>query len=65
MKQVKPRQMLYDLTYMENLKHWKKKKKPHRKLSDLWLPEVAGGGGGRLDEDGQRVQTSSNKISKF
>ena len=42
------RQILYDLTYMWNLKK-KKKKKPHRKkfrFVDLWLQEAGGWGNG-------------------
>ena len=40
------------------------KKKPKLIRSALWLPEM-GVGEGKLNESGQKVQTSSYKINKY
>ena len=42
----------------------KKKKKTHKKRSDFWLPE-AESGGGKLKEDGPKVQTSNYKLNEY
>ena len=53
------RQILYDLSYMWNLKKKKKKKEhPQKRRSDLWSLEAESGGGG-TGKGGQKVQTFS------
>ena len=49
------RQILYDLTYMWNLK--KKKEHPQKRRSDLWSLEAESGGGG-TGKGGQRCRLS-------
>ena len=54
-------QVLYDLTYMWNLKKlnslkWK---------VDWWLPRGSDGGSGLMGEVSKRVQTENYKMSKF
>ena len=57
LSEISLRQILYDLTYMWNLK--KKIKNLHR--NRLVVPRGEGG----MGEAGQSIQTSSYKMSKF
>ena len=55
----------YNLVCMWTLKKERKKKKikkfneNEKKITDLWLPEAEGGGGGELEDGGQSVQAFS------
>ena len=51
--------MLYDLTYMWNLK----KPNPEKQRVDWWLPK--GRGIREMGDVGQKVQTSSYRMKKF
>ena len=51
--------MLYDLTYMWNLK----KPNPEKQRVDWWLPK--GRGIREMGDVGPKIQTSNYKMSKF
>ena len=69
-KSDRERQILHDLIIHEILKKRKKekrkvKKKPqvHRENDYRWLPELGQEGSGKMNEEGQNIQTSSYIIN--
>lgn len=57
-KSVRERQILYDRTYMWNLKT---KNRTQIQKTDWWLPQVGDRGVGEIAESGKKVQISSYK----
>ena len=73
MKEVRERQILYDLIYMQNLKqtnktnkNTKKKKKKiiEKEIRFVWLPKSEDGKR-ELGESGQKVQISSHEMNEY
>ena len=63
-KSDRERQILYDLTYMWNLR--KKKKLIEKEIRFVAIRGRDGGGGGKeLEKGGQKVQISNHKIHKY
>ena len=62
-KSYRERQILYDLTYMWNLKKQNPKNQPHR-----YREQISGcqrcGGGGEMGKGSQKEQAPSSKINK-